>query len=104
MKNSITRRKFTVNTLLSGTGVLFFTPIKKLSASFLFQTSEYTSLNYHQVKTLEAVCEQFIPSDQDPGAVEAGVVYYIDNEITKYNPGLKEIYDMGLAELDQYCQ
>src|SRR4051794_25003315 len=32
-------------------------------------------------KTLEALCEQIIPSDQTPGAAWAGVVNYIDRQL-----------------------
>ena len=31
-----------------------------------------------QFRTIEAVCARLIPTDQDPGAVEAGVADYID--------------------------
>jgi hypothetical protein len=30
---------------------------------------------------VEAVTEQIIPADQDPGAKEAGVVYFIDKQL-----------------------
>jgi len=56
MKNNMTRREFTISAILSGTGVLFLSSVKNLSASLIAQTSEYASLNDHQVKTLEAMC------------------------------------------------
>jgi len=53
-----------------------------------------------QVATLEAVCEQIIPADEDPGAKWAGVVHYIDLGLAG---GLKEyrpVYEAGLKRLE----
>lgn len=54
-----------------------------------------------EARTLEAICEQIIPSDQDPGAARAGVVNYIDLQIMGYFKRHQKTYRHGLAALDQ---
>jgi gluconate 2-dehydrogenase gamma chain len=51
-------------------------------------------------RTLEAVCAQLIPADQDPGAREAGVANYIDLQLTKPFKRYRKAYRQGLAEID----
>ena len=34
-----------------------------------------------EARTIEALCEQIIPADQDPGAAWAGTIYYIDSQL-----------------------
>src|ERR1035441_9875628 len=36
-----------------------------------------------QAQTVDAICAQLIPADQDPGAKEAGVVNFIDLQLSK---------------------
>jgi gluconate 2-dehydrogenase gamma chain len=64
----------------------------------------YQSLDPHQVATLEAIAEQIIPADQDPGAKEAGSVRYIDRVLAAEQADRKPIYAAGLEGLDQTCQ
>jgi len=35
----------------------------------------------HQARTVESIAEQIIPSDDAPGATDAGVLYYIDRAL-----------------------
>ncbi len=52
-----------------------------------------------QAAMVEAITEQIIPADEDPGAKWAGVVHYIDlalaGEFAKFRPG----YEAGLARV-----
>jgi gluconate 2-dehydrogenase gamma chain len=57
-------------------------------------------LTLEEVRTLEAMCAQIIPSDQDPGAKEAGVVNYIDLQLTKHFKEHRPAYRKGLAAID----
>jgi gluconate 2-dehydrogenase gamma chain len=43
----------------------------------------YRVLTEGEVKTLDAWCEALIPRDQDPGASDAGVVRFIDIQLTR---------------------
>ena len=54
--------------------------------------------------TLEALCEQIIPSDQTPGAAQAGVVNFIDLQLTGPYRKHRNTYRRGLAALDQATQ
>jgi gluconate 2-dehydrogenase gamma chain len=52
-------------------------------------------------QTLEAICEQIIPTDKDPGAKQAGVVNYIDRQIVGYFKRYQTTYRDGLAAVDE---
>ncbi|MFZ7089396.1 gluconate 2-dehydrogenase subunit 3 family protein [Curtobacterium sp. RRHDQ10] len=54
--------------------------------------------------TVEAVGERIIPADGDePGATDAGVVYYIDRAVAGFSTRLQRPYRLGLRELDRWC-
>jgi gluconate 2-dehydrogenase gamma chain len=53
-----------------------------------------------EARTLEAVCAQLIPADRDPGAREAGVVNYIDIQLTRAFRKHRAAYRQGLAAID----
>jgi len=54
-----------------------------------------------EAETLDAVCEQLIPADRDPGAKEARVVNYIDIQLTRPFRKHRTAYRQGLAGIDQ---
>jgi len=49
---------------------------------------------------VDAVCEQLIPADRDPGAKSAGAVNYIDLQLTKAFRKHRQAYRQGLAQID----
>ncbi len=53
-----------------------------------------------EARTVEAVCAQLIPTDQDAGATEAGVVNYIDIQLTRAFRKHRVLYREGLAAID----
>jgi gluconate 2-dehydrogenase gamma chain len=56
-----------------------------------------------EARTVEAITERLIPTDQDPGAQWAGVVRYIDRQLAgrfSFRP-FRELYRQGLAGVDQ---
>ena len=53
-----------------------------------------------EARTVDAICAQLIPLDRDPGAREAGVVNYIDIQLTKPFKRYQAVYRRGLAKLD----
>lgn len=59
--------------------------------------SPWRSLNAEEARTLEAVCERIIPTDQDPGAAWAGAVDYIDRQLAGPYRRLRQTYRLGLA-------
>ena len=57
-----------------------------------------------EARLVEAVSEQIIPADRDPGAKEAGVVRYIDRQLDGPHKRFAEKYHSGLRCLVQTCQ
>ena len=53
-----------------------------------------------EARTVDAVCERLIPADRDPGAKFAGVVNYIDIQLTRAFRKHRQTYRQGLAEMD----
>lgn len=66
-------------------------------AGCLGSLSPWRSLKAEEARTLEAVCERIIPTDQDPGAAWAGAVDYIDRQLAGPYRRLRKIYLLGLA-------
>jgi gluconate 2-dehydrogenase gamma chain len=50
------------------------------------------------------VAGQIIPSDETPGAREAGVVYFIDRALSTFAKDKREAYRIGLAEVQLKCK
>lgn len=48
---------------------------------------------------LEAMVAQIIPSDDTPGAKEAGAVYFIDRALAAWDRGQRDLYRAGLLDL-----
>jgi gluconate 2-dehydrogenase gamma chain len=57
-------------------------------------------LSEGEATTLAAVCDQIVPPDQDPGAVQAGVVSFIDRQLATHQKERRELYQLGLMALD----
>jgi gluconate 2-dehydrogenase gamma chain len=53
-----------------------------------------------EAQTVDAICAQLIPTDRDPGAREAGVVNYIDLQLTKHFKKHQAAYRQGIAAID----
>jgi gluconate 2-dehydrogenase gamma chain len=63
--------------------------------------SPWRCLSQNEARTLEAMCERIIPADQDPGAAWAGVVTFIDRQLTGPYRKLRKTYRLGLAGTNQ---
>jgi gluconate 2-dehydrogenase gamma chain len=53
-----------------------------------------------QWKTVEAVTGRIIPTDHEPGAIEANCVNFIDKALAHEDAKAKPIYERGLVGLD----
>lgn len=62
------------------------------------------TLTPHQRATIDAATARIIPTDQDPGASEAGVVNYIENTLVSRDAGSLTLYRNGVEELDRLAQ
>ncbi len=63
--------------------------------------SPWRFLTVQEAFTLEAICQQLIPADQDPGAREAGVVTFIDRQLSRSYRRFQNAYRRGLARVDE---
>lgn len=63
--------------------------------------SRWRFLTQAEADTLQAVCAHIIPTDRDPGAVEAGVVEFIDKQLAGFYRAHQKTYRDGIAELDR---
>jgi hypothetical protein len=60
-------------------------------------------LDQHQYAAVATLAALIIPTDDEPGATEAGVVDYIDR-ITADSKQKQEVYSKGLTWLDAFCK
>ncbi len=56
-----------------------------------------------EAKLVEAICEQIIPADKDPGAKDARVVIFIDRQLAGTYAQHQETYRRGLRALQEAC-
>lgn len=63
--------------------------------------SSWRFFSEDEAATLNAVCEQIIPADQDPGAAWAGAVNFIDIQLTRHYRKYQKAYRDGLAAVNK---
>ncbi len=54
-----------------------------------------------EARTLEAVLERLIPEDDGPGARQAGVIHYIDRQLTTHFAQHRKTYRNGLSTIER---
>ena len=57
-----------------------------------------------EARLVEALSEQIIPKDKDPGGKDAGVVYFIDRQLVGPYARFKTVYRDGLRNLQAMCR
>ncbi len=88
--DDLDRRAF-VQIAGSAVGGLIVAPACAASAG------NWRALTDAEASLVEAVAEQIVPADQDPGAREANVVNYIDKQLAGVFAGHQETYRQGIA-------
>jgi hypothetical protein len=58
-------------------------------------------LTPEQAKEIDVITSAIIPTDELPGAREAGVVYFIDRALKTFAKDSRPVYEQGLADLSQ---
>jgi gluconate 2-dehydrogenase gamma chain len=58
------------------------------------------ALSGEEARTLDAICDQLIPADQDPGAAATGAVVFIDRQLAGPYRRYRRAYRDGLARAD----
>ena len=64
------------------------------------KSATFEVLTPDQAKEVEAIASQIIPTDELPGAREAGVVFFIDRALKTFASDALTTYQKGLAELN----
>ena len=93
MKSSVTRRRFmtTVAVGLSAAPTL-------LHAA---EPSRWRFLTNQEAKLVDAISEQIVPADEDPGASDVGVVNFIDKQLSTRYRRHQQTYREGLPGVDE---
>ena len=102
------RRQFLVD---SGSVLGFMTALSAVGAASIFNIScarrdadaGFVNLTAEEAADLEAVAGQIIPTTDTPGAIEAGVIYFIDAAVTDGMPfaPMLPVLQAGVTELTE---
>ena len=68
------------------------------------RTSAYRIFTEDEASCLIALCEQIIPADEDAGATDAGVINFIDKQVSLRFPEEKDFIKKGVSALQASCQ
>ena len=61
------------------------------------QTTKFEVFSPEQAREVQAIAARILPTDELPGATEAGVVYFIDRALKTFAAQAKPVYEEGLA-------
>jgi gluconate 2-dehydrogenase gamma chain len=62
--------------------------------------TEFEFFDRRGAAEIAAIAAQILPSDDGPGATEAGVIYFIDRALTSFDTDKQEVYRKGLREIE----
>ena len=68
------------------------------------QTGAWHFFTPDEARLVEAISEQIIPADKDPGAKDAGVVVFIDRQLVGPYTSYQMAYRDGLRALQETCR
>jgi gluconate 2-dehydrogenase gamma chain len=88
---SVTRRQFIAAGALTGAA---------LAAGCSSGGGSWEWLSERQAQTLAAICDEIIPADDFPSASQAGVVTYIDRQLTRHYLRHQIAYTRGLEQAE----
>jgi gluconate 2-dehydrogenase gamma chain len=94
MRDSLKRRKF-LGAGLSATAAGMLASCGRTGGG-----PNWRFLTAAEASAVDAICEQIIPADTDPGARQAGVVNFIDLQLTKHHKRYQGAYRKGIAGVD----
>ena len=77
---------------------------KLMAGSDAIQTGTWKYFTPEEARLVEAVSEQIIPADEDPGAKDAGVVAFIDRQLGGPYARYQKVYRDGLRALQETCR
>ena len=101
MMDRISRRDLLVGGAVYGSSLwLLMNLPRPLAARAAATSSRPLVLSEGSWKTVEAITARIIPTDDEPGAVEAGCTNFIDKALAHEDTALKPLYKSGIAEVD----
>jgi gluconate 2-dehydrogenase gamma chain len=77
---------------------------KSISDTDSSTTYQLRFLTLREKETVETIAARIIPSDEKPGAREAGVVNFIDHMLATTYAGQQQLYRDGVRQLDHLSQ
>ncbi|HOL70469.1 MAG TPA: gluconate 2-dehydrogenase subunit 3 family protein [Bryobacteraceae bacterium] len=93
-RKTVKRRKFLkIGLAASASGLLISCGRTGGGPHWRFFTEE-------EARTVDAICEQIIPADDFPGASQAGVVNFIDLQLTRHYKKHRAAYRKGVANVE----
>jgi gluconate 2-dehydrogenase gamma chain len=106
-KREPSRRSVLVGALSGLSSVWLATHLLEIHAAKAYAEASVTSagskafvfFSPDQAVEIESVAAQILPSDDTPGAREAGVIYFIDRVLTTFEQDKKAVYTEGLNAL-----
>ncbi|HVS89909.1 MAG TPA: gluconate 2-dehydrogenase subunit 3 family protein [Candidatus Acidoferrum sp.] len=107
MDNSLSRRRFLAHgiTGLSSAWIAAHWPAVLAAADHAHRAAQsatppkFEFFSPEQATEIDAIAARIIPTDDMPGAREAGVVYFIDRALTTFASDDQKTYKEGLPEL-----
>jgi gluconate 2-dehydrogenase gamma chain len=63
-------------------------------------TVEFEFFDLRGAAEIAAIAAQILPSDDGPGATEAGVIYFIDRALKTFDIDKQEVYRDGLRDIE----
>jgi gluconate 2-dehydrogenase gamma chain len=101
MSEPLSRRDFILRSAIYGSSlwVLLNTP-RPRAVRAAQEATHREVLSEAEWKTVEAITGRIIPTDHEPGAIEANCVNFIDKALAHEDAKMKPLYKKGLAGLD----
>lgn len=102
MSKKISRRQMLYRTAIYGgsAAVALHFPYAVRAAQ---ESSQPLVLSAEEWRTVEAISGRIIPTDHEPGAVEAGCVNFIDKALAHEDSDLRVEYREGVPGVEQVC-
>ncbi len=101
----LTRRDLLRNTTIYGGGLWIAIALPRPNAArAAAESSQRAVLTETEWATVEAIMGRIIPTDHEPGAIEARCVNFIDKALAHEDAQARPLYELGIAGTEQVAQ